>query len=443
MTTAPAASRTSASPPAVAAHALDSVQFLAALASASASFKVIAAVDIFDGNRVKLMSKGQELSVDLQKRLAQRKLLKPLVASLAVKGWVSADVLEQEVVRQCQGSTFLWAVVGTYFDRLRALYHSAPLQPFVQLWLSVQRVNRPQLFSHSVLGSLLAATLVLKEGGSPVDAHRALVAGLLHDSGDAYENENLLNLGPSLSREQWMEIVAHAETGSRLIEAFTDYPESISQAVRQHHEKLDGSGYPQGQCEQPLSPLASVLSIVETVCGVMNAPDNHAARAKLALSFVAGEFDPEAVRLLTIPISGMLATGIVLPASFDLSAAIERAEFMSRRLNAAHQAIADLARSDTEDKAMAALVDSATRRIDRLRASWEATGIAEFFADDAARRMQSKGHEDMFFHLDVVPRELIWRMRSLARMIVLKLHQAGLSANRGLEAVIAALDVEF
>ena len=75
---------------------LESVQFLAALAEASASFKVVAATDIFDNNRVKLFSKGHELNVDLQERLAQRKLLKPLVASLAVKGGVSADVLEQE-----------------------------------------------------------------------------------------------------------------------------------------------------------------------------------------------------------------------------------------------------------------------------------------------------------------------------------------------------------
>ncbi|MFZ4478742.1 MAG: HD-GYP domain-containing protein [Rhodoferax sp.] len=364
------------------------------------------------------------------------------MACLAAKGGVSATVLEQEVVRQCQSSTFLWAIVGTNFDRLRGLYHSAPLQPFALLWLSVQKVTRPQLFSHSVLASILTSMLVLKQSESLVDAHRALVAGLLHDCGDPYGNPGYADLGTSVSRGQWMEIMAHAKTGSELVEQFTDYSESISEAVRQHHEKLDGSGYPSGLSEQSLSPLGSVLSLVETVCGVMNAPNNHAARAKLALSFVAGEYDPQVVSLLMPPVSGMFATGIVLPADFNLVQAIERSELMSRRLKQAHQTIARYKPSDFDNEQMAAVMEFAQRRVARLKSSWEATGIGEYFADEAARLSQSAGNEKLFFDLDVVPRELIWRMRSLARMIVMMLHQRCLSGNSPLDTVIAALDVE-
>ncbi len=420
---------------------LDSVQFLAALAEASASFKVVAATDIYDNNRVKLFSKGHELNVDLQERLAQRKLLKPLVASLAVKGGVSADVLEQEVVRQCQSSTFLWAIVGTNFDRLRALYHSAPLHPFVLLWLSVQRVTRPHLFSHCVLASILAGMLVLKKSESLVDAHRALIAGLLHDCGEPYENPKLARLGPTVSSDQWLEMIAHAEIGSLLIDQLADYSESISEAVRQHHEKLDGSGYPCGLRDPQLSPLGSVLSLVETVCGVMNTPDNHAARARLALSFVAGEYDQQDVSLLLPPVSSMFSTGIVLPANFDLTKAIARSEVMSRRLNWSHQAIAEL-RPEVQNEQMTAVIEFAQRRIARLRSSWEATGIGEYFADEAARLSQSDGNEELFFDLDLVPAELTWRMRSLARTIVLMLHQRCLSSNGSLQSVIAALEAE-
>jgi hypothetical protein len=172
----------------------------------------------------------------------------------------------------------------------------------------------------------------------------------------------------------------------------------------------------------------------------MNAPDNHAARAKLALSFVAGEYDPQAVSLLMPPVSAMPSREIVLPSNFDLARAIECSESMSRRLNYAHQTIAQLKPSDFQNEQMAAVVAFAQRRIARLKNSWNATGIAEYFADAAARRSQSEGNEKLFFDLDVVPTELSWRMRSLARMIVLMLHQRCLSRNSALEPVLSALD---
>lgn len=424
--------------------AYSNAHFLAVLAEASARLSVVAAEDIQDSSGAKLIAKGQAVGVALQRRLAQRAgdLLKPIEASLVVKDGVTAGDLEQEAVRLCQGSAFLSAVVGGDFARLRRLYHSVPFHPFVTLLLSVQRAARPKLFSHSVLASVLAGVLVLREGEALVNAQLALLAGLLHDSGELYTNQNIADRIAGASRNQWWEVVAHVEAGGRVVEQFTDCPMSIVQAVREHHERIDGSGYLQGLSEQELSPLGRVLSVVETVCGVMNAPDNHGARAKLAVSFVTGEYDAKVVRMLVAPISGTFAAEIALPPGFDVAKALDQAQMMSGCLNAAHQAIAHLAQAKFADEQMAEVIAFAQHRIERLKKSWDATGIAEYFAADAARHARPEEDEESFFGLDVVTREIIWRMRNLARQIMFLLHQRRLTGYGGLEAVIVALEVE-
>jgi hypothetical protein len=420
----------------------DNAHFLAVLADARARLTVVSAEDIEDGSGFKLISKDQEITPALQLRMAQRGLLKPIEASLGVKDGVTADDLEREAVRQCQGSAFLAAVVGRDFIRLRHLYHSVPLHPFVRLLLSVQQVARPKLFSHSVLGSILAGALVLKAEGPLVNAQLALLAGLLHDCGELYIDPIVANRTARSSRDQWREIATHAETGSRILDQFTDCPKSIAQAVFEHHEKIDGSGYPRGLSEHQVSPLGRVLSVVETICEVIGAPDNHGARAKLAVSFITGEYDPHVVRVLAASIGGTLTAEIALPPGFDSAEALQRARVMSTSLNAAHQSIERLAQTRIEDKRLAELVEFARHRIERLKSSWEATGIGEYFAAAAAPLSPPGDDEESYFDLDVVTSELIWRMRTLARQIGFSLHQRRLAGYDALESVILALELE-
>jgi len=422
----------------------DNAHFLAVLADASARLTVVATEDIEDSSGFKMISRGSDVTAALQHRLAERGLRRPLEASLGVKDGITAADLEREAVRLCQGSAFLAAVVGRDFIRLRRLYHSMPLHPFVRLMLSIQQVARPKLFSHSVLGSVLAAALVLKEGGTLARAQLALLAGLLHDCGELYVDPTIANRTAGASRDQWPEIASHAQTGSRILEQFTDCPKSISQAVCQHHEKIDGSGFPRGLSEHQLSPLGRLLSVVETVCGAINAPDNHGARAKLAVSFIIGEYDPNVVRTLAVSIAGTLTAEVALTPGFDSAKARHQAGVMSGCLNAAHQAIERLAQAGFEDRQMATLVEFARQRIERLKSSWEATGIGEYFAADAARvSPPAEDEEESYFDLEVVTRELSWRMRSLARQILFSQHQRHLAEFGALEFVISALELEI
>jgi hypothetical protein len=268
-----------------------------------------------------------------------------------------------------------------------------------------------------------------------------MLAGLIHDLGEMYGDPDDSALITGASRDRWREVVAHVEAGKVLIEQFTDYPESIVRAVFEHHERLDGSGYPRGISDDQVSPLGRVLGLADTLCGVIRAPDNHGARAKLAMSFVPGEFDPSLVRLLTAAFAGTVAVEVALPSSFDANAAFVRADRMGRCLEDARRTIMALAAAQLDDPQMAEIVMLAQHRIDRLKSSWDATGIDAYCAAEQNTVTPMKIDEESYFDLDVVSRELTWRMRSLSRHLVYLRHQYRLDGYGALEPVIAALEM--
>lgn len=420
----------------------DNGPLLAAMASASETLQLVASEDVCDASGVRLVTEGQPINVDTQTRLARRQLHKPLETSLHAKAGVNLVDIEQTALKLCQTSAFLAVVVGQDFVALRHWMQSLHLPPFVHLLLSVQQATQPVLFKHSVLCGMVAGALAIKRGGPPANAQLAMVAGLVHDFGEMYRDANALPHIAGANRDRWREIVEHPTTGMELIAQFTDYPDSVARAVHEHHERLDGSGYPRGAAGDDISPLGRVLSLADTICGVINSPDNQGARAKLAVSCVPGEFDPHLVSKLTASISGTLAAEITLPAKYDPEQAQRRAKDTIRRLDEAHRRIEELARAPLGDPHMTAIVTVAQHRIARLKTSLDATGVGDYVAETARREAGLPSDAETYFDLDVVSKEQAWRMRSLSRDLVLRLQQSRLSDYDALESVIAALEVE-
>jgi len=420
----------------------DSNPFLTTLTRASSTLAVTVADDICDSHGIKLISAGQILTANMLARLAQRESSRPLESSVCVNGGVTPDDMACAATRVCQGSIFIATIVGTGFTSIKRAYHTISLPPFFHLMLSIQQATYPGQFAHGILCSLVASLLARMQGGPNDNAHLAMLAALAHDLGEMYGNPDHKTLIAGASRDRWQTVVAHPTIGKRLIERFTDCPASIAQAVGEHHERLDGSGYPRGISGEAISPLGRVLGLADTICGVIKAPGNHGARAKLAVSFVPGEFDPSLVRRFIETLAGTSAAEIALPASFDAGAARERAKQIGQGLENASHAIATLASAPVDDPHLAKIVAFAQQRIGRLKLSWDATGIDAYCALESAADTAMKIDEESYFDVDVVARELVWRMRSLSRRLVILRHQYRLDGYGALEPAVAALELE-
>ncbi len=87
-------------------------------------------------------------------------------------------------------------------------------------------------------------------------------AGILHDIGKVGINDSIINKNGKLTEEEWKTIKEHPQLGYEIVSGFTGL-EEIAIIVRQHHEKLDGSGYPDGLKEGQISSLAQILAVAD------------------------------------------------------------------------------------------------------------------------------------------------------------------------------------
>ena len=90
------------------------------------------------------------------------------------------------------------------------------------------------------------------------------VAGLLHDVGKAGVPAEILAKPGLLSEVEFNLIKQHPASGFDILEAI-DFGRPVAEMVLQHHERLDGSGYPRGLAGADILPEARILAVADVV----------------------------------------------------------------------------------------------------------------------------------------------------------------------------------
>jgi putative nucleotidyltransferase with HDIG domain len=102
----------------------------------------------------------------------------------------------------------------------------------------------------------------------PATTRRHLaVGGLLHDIGKLSVPLEILRKPAGLTDEEYAEIKRHPDAGRRLLEELGGFSPTVRDLVSDHHERLDGRGYPRGLTEDELPLHTRIL----TVCDVYDA----------------------------------------------------------------------------------------------------------------------------------------------------------------------------
>lgn len=89
------------------------------------------------------------------------------------------------------------------------------------------------------------------------------VGGLLHDMGKLAVPLEILNKPGKLTDDEFAVIKRHPVDGRKLLEELGGFPEPVRGLVSDHHERLDGSGYPRGLTADELSIETRILAVVD------------------------------------------------------------------------------------------------------------------------------------------------------------------------------------
>jgi PAS domain S-box-containing protein len=115
------------------------------------------------------------------------------------------------------------------------------------------------------------ACLVARNMGLPDDVvERLYFDGLLHDIGKISIPRSILTKPGELADEEWALIRAHTKQGYNILKD-ANLPWPAADAALQHHERLDGSGYPDGVAGDELGLEVNILA----VCDVVEAMSSH------------------------------------------------------------------------------------------------------------------------------------------------------------------------
>jgi diguanylate cyclase (GGDEF)-like protein/putative nucleotidyltransferase with HDIG domain len=106
------------------------------------------------------------------------------------------------------------------------------------------------------------AELTARELGlSPEAVERVRLAGILHDVGRVALPDALLSKEGPLTEGEWVLIRAHPSVGARMVET-TDY-EDIRSWILFHHERPDGTGYPEGRGESEVPLESAIIGVAD------------------------------------------------------------------------------------------------------------------------------------------------------------------------------------
>lgn len=123
--------------------------------------------------------------------------------------------------------------------------------------------HSPNLIVHLVLGAVLAELVARRLGWSTGDRLALAGAALTRDWGQIALQSELDKAGPTLAAELQSRLRDHPELGATLLQQAGIRHPAWLEAVRQHHERLDGSGYPQGLAGAAIGMNARILAIVD------------------------------------------------------------------------------------------------------------------------------------------------------------------------------------
>jgi putative nucleotidyltransferase with HDIG domain len=110
----------------------------------------------------------------------------------------------------------------------------------------------------------LACAIAREMEQSDAQVQAIYVAGLLHDIGNIYVPGEILDKPGLLNESDFRAIQDHASVGHYILSEI-NFPWPIATIVGQHHERMDGSGYPSGLSGEDILPEARVLAVADVV----------------------------------------------------------------------------------------------------------------------------------------------------------------------------------
>lgn len=231
---------------------------------------VYASEDIKNAHGVNLITKGMRIDQHFLDQLLQHKLLKPIDNCLEITGILSASTLKSDAITAFETLSDLRLLFKhlSDFTDLAKYINTVLLNKTLLNKLSVMKYRLPKQFEHSLRVALICLFIGRICGVSEPEMQQLAMIGLFHDLGVLHIDPVLLNENRELDALEWKQMYTHPIIGFLILQKQAGLPTSIARAVMEHHERIDGSGYPKHLSNSQISRLGRIVALAEIILGV-------------------------------------------------------------------------------------------------------------------------------------------------------------------------------
>ncbi len=410
--------------------ALVNTHFLRHLVSLAEDEEVKATEDVFSASGVKLIGKGTRISESLYERIVSHKLIRPLESSISIGDPVTPQALHVTAETLLDSSPSLARLVGNdkSLESALGIVKSAQFGEQAGALLKLHEARLPSSLTHGVLVGLIAMSLMKRirpnDRGS---LDRLIVASFFHDIGELYIDPALHKerINP-YNAEEWRQMAAHPAIGHAVLKNMSGIAPVVAELVLEHHERLDGGGYPQGRTKSTISEEGHVLAVAETLSRFMGQHNAPFAYAEVALKIIPGEFshaviDAAAACREELRAAQMLQEALDQADGFDPSAS-ELQVGMGGLFMKIGQTCEVMAQLETETQKASAslkrLLDDCQQSLQRITRAISSTGLDVALNGVTLGEASEADKKQIRLEFDVTVTEVHWRLVELSRRVM-------------------------
>ncbi len=208
---------------------------------------------------------------------------------------VQNHALNQSLAQRVSENLRLLSSVHGFYDSALEAFATA---------IDVKHIN---LHGHSVRVGRYSAAIGEALGLDPAELTALRSAGYLHDIGKVAVDKALFGKPSALEPEEFREIADHTVVGHKIVSGVQFPWPRVSEIVRWHHERSDGSGYPDGLHLDEVPPTVRIVAVADTF-DAMTSPRPYrdplsvgAALSEL-VRLAPTKYDPAAVQALLVQV---------------------------------------------------------------------------------------------------------------------------------------------
>ncbi len=231
---------------------------------------VVTSEDIRNDQGQMILPSGTSLNKDSIDRVVKFKLLKPLDNCIDITDQMTDKSLYAAIndfyTNEPSGVS-IYTAIDVYAPLTLCCKYAASFSIIMQK-LTVLESQFPKLFEKALYCGWLAMCIYIKRGKSEQETKDAFIAGLMHDIGMLHLNPDFVESTRKLEPEEWRQLQAHPLISFQVVKNIPGLSNNVCRAIAEHHESIDGTGYPAAKVSTQICSLAQLLHLLDSTYAI-------------------------------------------------------------------------------------------------------------------------------------------------------------------------------